>query len=247
MGSGPSHGHADLSSVAVARAGHLILGDPGTATYNGDLAVRNHFRGSASHNVLRPGGREQLEAHRAFRWLTSAQGVVGEPIQASGFTIMWGVHDAYEGAGAPGRVVRLVAIADDGSVHVADMSEEASTGSLTLQFTPGLSLVPTDDPSVFRVEGTDVSVAVGGGRVGAVLSGVVEPLAGWWSSTYGSWEPADCIVVQRDAETPQSFALTTSGEDGPPPPVEVTWMDGHVALTAATRNGGALTRTVVLG
>ena len=35
MGSGPSHGHADLSSVSVGRNGRIVLGDPGTGTYNG--------------------------------------------------------------------------------------------------------------------------------------------------------------------------------------------------------------------
>ncbi len=81
MGSGPSHGHADLSSVSVVYRDTVILGDAGTGTYNGDITVRNHFRGSASHNVLRVAGAEQLEPHRAFRWLTSANGVVGEPIR----------------------------------------------------------------------------------------------------------------------------------------------------------------------
>ena len=36
-GSGPSHGHADLSSVAIAVGDQWLVGDPGTATYNGPI------------------------------------------------------------------------------------------------------------------------------------------------------------------------------------------------------------------
>lgn len=39
-GAGPSHGHADLTSVWVQRDAAWVFSDPGTGTYNGLLEVK---------------------------------------------------------------------------------------------------------------------------------------------------------------------------------------------------------------
>ena len=88
-GSGPSHGHADLSSVAIAVGNRWLVGDPGTAMYNGPIETRNRFRSSAAHNVVRLDQTDQLEPHRVFRWKHSARGMLGNPIVSGNWATMW--------------------------------------------------------------------------------------------------------------------------------------------------------------
>lgn len=66
-GSG-GHSHSDVLSL-VARIGpREILIDPGTYTYTADLAERNRYRGSASHNTVRIDERDQATPAGPFRW-----------------------------------------------------------------------------------------------------------------------------------------------------------------------------------
>lgn len=118
------HGHADLTSVAVAVEGRWVLGDPGTGTYNGSLAVRDHFRGAAAHGVLRLGGDEPLRPHRVFRWHDRAGGGVRVPVRVGGGMVVVAWHDAYGRLDPPRAVVRTVYV-DGGGVVVADWVEGA--------------------------------------------------------------------------------------------------------------------------
>ena len=66
-GSG-GHSHSDVLSL-VARIGDgEILIDPGTFTYIANPVERNAFRGSAAHNTVRIGGRDQAMPAGPFRW-----------------------------------------------------------------------------------------------------------------------------------------------------------------------------------
>lgn len=66
-GSG-GHSHSDTLSLVLTSAGECILIDPGTYTYLSDPAARNQMRGSAAHNTVRLGGRDQAEPAGPFRW-----------------------------------------------------------------------------------------------------------------------------------------------------------------------------------
>jgi hypothetical protein len=69
FGSGRAgHSHSDSLSV-IARDGEAeILVDAGTFTYVGDLALRNWFRGSAAHNVIRVNEQDQGIPAGPFAW-----------------------------------------------------------------------------------------------------------------------------------------------------------------------------------
>jgi hypothetical protein len=67
-GSG-GHSHSDVLSLAARIGDREILIDPGTYTYIADPAERNAFRGSAAHNTVRIGGRDQAVPAGPFRWL----------------------------------------------------------------------------------------------------------------------------------------------------------------------------------
>jgi hypothetical protein len=67
-GSG-GHSHSDILSLVVRIGDREILIDPGTYTYIADPAERNAFRGSAAHNTVRVGGRDQAVPSGPFRWV----------------------------------------------------------------------------------------------------------------------------------------------------------------------------------
>ncbi|GAB3957758.1 hypothetical protein GCM10027614_73840 [Micromonospora vulcania] len=135
---GPSHGHADLTSVWVKHGGRWLIADPGTGTYNGPLEVRNGLRTSAAHPVRRPDGRDQLVPHRAFRWLNTGRGHLGAPLVLPDRTIVFGWHDAYARGEHPVRVGRAVVVADRyvAIVEFADPPAAAASWSLTVPLHP---------------------------------------------------------------------------------------------------------------
>ncbi len=62
------HSHSDTLSVVVRAGDEDVLIDPGTYTYVGDPTWRDRFRGSAMHNTVRIGGRDQAVPAGPFRW-----------------------------------------------------------------------------------------------------------------------------------------------------------------------------------
>jgi hypothetical protein len=215
MGGGPSHGHADRSSVTIVQEGRFIFGDPGTATYNGDIRLRNHFRGSTAHNVVRVGGAEQMEAHRAFRWLSDVHGVLGPSVTIDVWRIMWGVHDAFSSADRRCRVARVVAVSDGGTVVVRDHVEAPTRGSrMLLQFPPGIDVAAAARPHEFVVGTRGATVRFTGAASTHLTCGAEDPLAGWWSMTYGSWEPAAGVSVELEAAAMSGFDWLPTEQSG---------------------------------
>jgi hypothetical protein len=210
-GSGPSHGHADLSSVAIAHNGRWLIGDPGTGTYNGRIQERNYFRGSSSHDVLRVTGEDQLTPHRAFRWVHQAGGTIGDPIRFEDTVVMWTVHDAYMRLSPPRRVVRVVAVSPD-AVEVIDHVEGPPVSvDLALPLHPQASWNAT--ASLLELDGESFGLELPIGDVAAVR-GSEEPYVGWWSDTYGSAEPATVIQTRCDATRPIRWVVRLPEDPG---------------------------------
>ena len=118
-GSGSSHEHADLLSVAIQHGTTWVIGDPGNGSYNRSLEERNYFRTSIAHNVIRVDGLDQREPHRRFRWVYHPNATLGSPIDCGAYRVMWGSHDAYERLDPPRTVVRACPVASQ-AVVVAD-------------------------------------------------------------------------------------------------------------------------------
>lgn len=168
-GSGLSHQHADVSSVWISELGKWQLQDPGTGTYNGPLHIRNGFRTSAAHPVWVPAGEDQLQPHRAFRWLRSVSAAGSGAARISDSTVFLCVHNAF--AVTHGRVARVILVAATG-VTVVDTIERLG-GSWTMT-------LPLADAAV-------QDEFFGLGEITAHV-GEESPWRGWHSPTYGSWE-----------------------------------------------------------
>ncbi|MCL1597995.1 MAG: heparinase II/III-family protein, partial [Actinomycetia bacterium] len=198
-GSGPSHGHADLSSVAIAHEGRWLIGDPGTGTYNGRLEERNYFRGSRSHDVLRVDGEDQLVPHRAFRWVHQARGTIGEPIRFEDTVIMWTIHDAYTRLSPTRRVVRVVVVRP-GAVKVTDHVENPPAPvDLALSLHP--QALWDEATSTMNLDGAIFALQPPCSDITTTRGGE-DPYAGWWSDTYGATEPTTVIDARFDSGSP---------------------------------------------
>jgi hypothetical protein len=220
-GSGPSHGHADLTSVAVAHEGRWLIGDPGTGAYNESLELRDELRRSAAHNVVRVEGRDQLEPHRVFRWCHRAQGRVGNSIVGDDSVLLWGCHDAYRRLDPPRRVVRAVIVTGAG-VAVGDWVEGDSVsleGSLPLP--PDVAWDPVER-----------TLAMGSDRFPLQLPNAPQEDTAWWSETYGHRTEAVWLTYAVPSARRLVWSIGESKlPDGILEHAAVEFRDGHVTLT----------------
>ncbi len=202
-GIGASHGHADLGHVSAQRDGQWILDDPGTGTYNGPLHIRNGFRTSAGHNVLRIGGEDQLGPHRAFRWQRSPWSSVGTPLALGTLddnpAVLWGANSAFAHLSGVGRSVRAVLAEADGLV-VVDWTE--TEGIVDCELT--IPLASGVDP-----ESIDFKTSVGSWTAN---EGQDHPWVGWHSPTYGSWIPAAWIVADGTTSGVSWWSVGTTSQ-----------------------------------
>ena len=236
-GGGPWHGHADHTTVAVRCGDEWLVGDPGTGNYNGRDESRSFLRSSAAHAVLVLDGEDQLIPHRAFRWVHTATGRVGAPLDLPGARVLWCAHDAYR-RHAPGRRVARVVVVDDegGGIVVADWVEgpPGPTWQLALPGAPGSTW---DGGTLSTAGGTTA-------RVAFLTDGVAtEVETGPWSSTYGSVEPAPRLVARGTVGGPVAWSLVVGAEGAlagarvhgdrlevAGATLTVSWLDGAVAL-----------------
>ena len=196
---GHSHNHADASALAVQLPEGWLIGDPGTGTYNGDEQIRNYFRSSLAHNVLRINGLDQLEPHRAFRWKHRAVGAIIEPIAFDDGMVMSMWHGAYQRLETATTVLRA-AVVYDGSIIVADFVSAPAPGRLAVTFGPGVNV--HDD--VARL-GTRAFAFDLRQRYAPAADGV----AGRWSDTYGAIQPTTRVEVDTPARSPIAWSLST--------------------------------------
>jgi hypothetical protein len=216
-GTGPSHQHADLTHVSIRNGDTWVTVDPGTGTYNGPLAVRNAFRTSGAHNGIRPGGSEMFEPHRAFRWLSSANTAAASAADADSTVVLAAMHDAFGRVGA-GRILRAVVVSEEG-VTVVDWSESGPSSEITIA-------IPPDS------DGTTILSAH---PLRSVI-GQEDPMIGWYSPTYGQWEPAPWLVGTVPAGAPSWWQV---GEPTPITLTSTTVTVGDVTLRTSFTGYGA--------
>jgi hypothetical protein len=217
-GSGPSHQHADVSAVYVRRDDDWLICDPGTGTYNGPLEVRNGFRTSNAHPVWHPAGVDQMDPHRAFRWLRTVHGYHAAPVQTDGAVVLFAWHDAFEIEAFQTRVARAVVITK-GGVLVRDFIENLTTPGLWEITVP---LPPGGDPA--QLFGLSAAV---------ITKGQPEPFLGWHSATYGEWQPSQWLRLAASASD-----LPAWGAGEPPKGLEfsVHWAPQKVTLELTKGN-----------
>lgn len=217
---GRSHNHADATAVSLHTPEGWLIGDPGTGTYNGDERIRNYFRSSDAHNVLRIGRLDQLEPHRAFRWKHRAEGGIIDPIPFAGGVVMGAWHRAYQRLDVPTTVIRVLISYDDASI-VADFVSAPALGQLAVTFGPEVVF----EGDVVRLGGQMFRF-----DLAHRYKSVGEPAPGRWSSTYGSTQPTTRTEVDTPANSPIAWSLSRRPIDYTIEDQEIKFDHGRISV-----------------
>lgn len=205
-----SHTHNDKLSFVLRVGGQEILCDSGTGCYSRDIATRNRFRSTASHNTLRVDGVEQnsinpgphglfnLGNEAAATPIGQGRDVLGSFLRAS--------HSGYRSLGITHtRTIHLVV---DESVFVIDDELDghgAHDFELNLQLPANRTaeLAPVEDVILCHIPGKQqVQIKITGP---AGLQAAIQPSL--ISSTYGATVPA--VKVRIWGRAPFPLRLTT--------------------------------------
>ncbi|MCA1707519.1 MAG: heparinase II/III family protein [Actinobacteria bacterium] len=198
-----AHAHADALSIEVRESGVEILSDPGTYCYHGEPRWRAYFRSTLAHNTLELGGLDQSEMAGPFLWASQGRTTLLQAsVHEDDGTQEWSAeHDGYTRLDPPAvhrRTVRL-----DRScrrLSIVDHVETVGRHRCRLAFHLGPSVnVMLEGAVAFlqwpAVEGSGTATL----RLADTLEwtahrGETDPIMGWYSSTFGSKQPAFTLL-----------------------------------------------------
>jgi len=207
-----AHSHADALSITLAIDEHWWLVDPGTYTYHSSGEWRHYFRSTAAHNTLSINNTNQSEITGDFLWSrkTDVQvqcvergewGNVDTAGPQTGFlssVSAW--HDGYAEQG----VQHQRTVHNDGEkrfeLHdlvTLDAGVDACTVQLALHLHPDITLQQLDTHR-WRATRQDSAKAL---LIELPVqfewthaSGQLQPIAGWYSETYGTKQPSSSLL-----------------------------------------------------
>jgi hypothetical protein len=232
VGCGPSHGHADLTSVWLQRDGDWVIADPGTGTYNGPIEVRDGLRTSHAHPVVRVGDQDQLVPHRVFRWLHSATGHLAPVARIDDTLVLFGWHDAYQRIAVGLKVARAVVVSEKSVLVLDYVSPEGADRKWTM--TVPLAAGVTSRGRALLVGETALPTA--GLATASLVTGRNDPFVGWSSPTYGRWQPTEWLTLSGSEQShawsiaSPVIAARTDGTDGADLHLSIDWSGSSPCL-----------------
>lgn len=208
------HSHAAPLSYELAVDGVPILVDPGTYSYQANLPWRNFFRGPSSHNVLELEDVESFVADGPFKWKDK------NLLQTLPFAADSGglLEMGYTGRDRSGRAylhMRTFSCLSQTELRVEDRIEGSGSHRmlLRLQFAPTCTVEGTADGS-FLVRSGDVALRIAlsasGTFKGKGRTGSFDPLAGWFSPSYGLKAAAPALCFEGEMRLPASLVLSVA-------------------------------------
>ena len=155
-----SHTHNDKLSFVLRIAGREVLCDPGTGCYTRDMAMRNHFRGTAAHNTISIDRVEQNRIPAGLRglFLLGNEAAV-TPIEQGRDGQGWFLRASHRGYNALGvthtRTVRA------GADEPAFVIEDELDGAGEHEFEFNLQLAP-ECSGELSIEDKGIAFRIGG-------------------------------------------------------------------------------------
>ncbi|MBB4145765.1 heparinase II/III family protein [Rhizobium rhizoryzae] len=194
-----AHGHADALAWLLYVNDRPLLVDPGTYLYHSGGVWRDWFRGTAAHNTLRLGGRDQSIISGAFNWSHKANARLIE--QADGeHPAFLACHDGYlkefgllheRSICVLGSSIRVLdRLVGDRKPPLVEMSYQLAPAAIA-RIEDNSVFVSLEDEPVLRIAFPD------NGRL-AVIVGAGPDQGGWVSNRFGTKEPAPRIVWTTD-------------------------------------------------
>ncbi len=225
-----AHGHADCLSLTAWHRGQWVIVDPGTYCYQGDPALRDHFRSTGAHNTVRVDGEDQSEMLGPFLWGRRARPSARAWATSPHWQYFEGEHDGYSARGVTHR--RSIVYVAGGYWIVIDFL--LGTGrhelSATFQLKEGMSPGGSVGRTFTDGEGRSVRIEswLPEGVGVEIIEGREDPPAGWISPGFGHKTPAPALIARGAATLPAAlaFAIIPIG-DGESP--EVSCPSGPVA------------------
>ena len=196
-----SHSHNDISGFDYWARGCHWLVDPGTGTYTPDPDIRNYFRSTAAHNVLRVDETEinPIEPTRLFQLTDQARIIVHNWSTGSQEDVLCLEHTGYAnilGGGACKREFRLNKEMNTLTIRDTVEGSGEHTCEWFFHFHPDVRPEQTDEGYVLRRSSAALKML----RKGVNCESSIVP--GWYSPFYGKWVPAEVLVFRKRAALP---------------------------------------------
>ena len=200
-----AHGHADALSVTLAIEGQWWLIDPGTYTYHSSGEWRNYFRSTAAHNTLCVNRMNQSKIGGDFLWSTQTDAQI-ERVEwrndapAPSLQAVAGSHSGYEDQGVEHQ--RTVSCDGQLTFQLDDLIQiESGAASSNLQlnfhFHPDIILKQLDThrwQATRQNSSVVLTLSLPADFDWTVERGSVDPIAGWYSDTYGVKVPSNTLM-----------------------------------------------------
>jgi len=207
-----AHSHADALSITLAIDEHWWLVDPGTYTYHSSGEWRNYFRSTAAHNTLSINQTDQSEITGDFLWSRKTDAHVRRIERreldavnnvgtvTSFLSCVSASHDGYAEQG----VQHQRTVSNDGEKHfelhdlvTLDAGKNECTVQLALHLHPDIKLQQLDTHR-WRATRQDSAKALlielPVQFEWTQVSGQLQPIAGWYSETYGAKQPSSSLL-----------------------------------------------------
>lgn len=205
----PGHAHCDALSFELCVEGLPVMVNAGVHGYDHD-PFREYSRSTRSHNTVQIGSREQHEIWATFR--VARFGVVEGPVIDT--TDSWSVSGRVSGY-AGGTHSRRLEMPSAHSIRITDRigGDGDEVASARMLFHPSCDVRMEGDLVVARRGALVLRAAFeSAGRV-RLVRGEVAAAEGWYFPTFGSAQPATCVVVEVPLPSPP---LVTTIEWGTP-------------------------------
>lgn len=216
------HGHADSLAILITVGGRPLFVDRGTFTYTADLAARNRFRESQSHNTVSVDDTSSSVPAGPFTWKNMAAVSVNAFRDAETACFFAGEHDGYVGMDDPVRHERRVLFLKQAKVWlvwdiVQGSSEHLATA--VFQCAPDLQAAARTPGVVdFFADGNALA-----SMTGIADGGCIEVATSTVSDCYGSQHPAAaCRAFSRKKGRHDLVFVIAAAEQGRLPTVSAT-------------------------
>lgn len=197
-----AHGHADALSLQLSVGGRPVLVDPGTYSYHGPLAWREHFRSTRAHNTVEVDGTSQSVSGGRFMWVRHAGARCLAFDDDGSVQRCAGRLDRY--AGVPGEVSHQRSVhyhRHSGLIEVSDRLEGRGSHTLALHWhiAPEVQVDMSGGEVRLCTPTHEILLELPGeGRVERLQARDDSPQA-WVSTRYERREPSSVIRVTLEA------------------------------------------------
>ncbi len=195
-----AHGHADALAFTLSVGGHEVLVDPGTYTYQGDLAWREYFRGTSAHNTLTVDGESQSLSGGRFMWLSHGNGRCIRFDEGGTRQMLVAEQDGYRCLTDPLTHQReWIYEQADRTLTVTDRLSSRGAHEVTWFWHFAETVAVSLEPGrvIGRVPGWRIEMAVpDGSGTPLLLRGSEQPRGGWISRRFEQKTPASTVSWQ---------------------------------------------------